>query len=75
MARLTMREARRQARALGLRIRSTGWDDYRVYWPEEARDSERGYFTPDLDDALDTARAMAAERQRDEYRARLGTVA
>lgn len=65
---ITMREARAKARALGLRIKSTGWDDYRVYWPEEANDSERGYFTPDLQDAIDTAHAMAAERAAKQQR-------
>lgn len=58
----TMREARRKLRALGLRIKSTGWDDYRVYWPEDANNRETGYFTPDLQDAIETAHAMAAER-------------
>jgi hypothetical protein len=62
MAKLTMREARATIRATGLRIKSTGWDDYRVYWPEDAKQTERGYFTTDLEDAIDTAKAMAAER-------------
>lgn len=62
MAKLTMREARAAVRAVGLRLESTGWDDYRVFHIDDRNNEDRGYFTPDLEDAVDTAKAMAAER-------------
>lgn len=59
---LTLAQARRDVAALGLRIQPTGWNDYRVHWPKDRRNNEAGYFTNDLQDAIDTARAMASER-------------
>lgn len=69
MSATTMRQARAAIRALGLRVRATGWDDYRVFWPEDLNFADRGYYTTDLDDAIDTAKAMAAERARRNHEA------
>lgn len=59
---VTFRQAKAQIEALGLRIERTNAndDEVRVHWPK-AKAGE-GYFTEDLFDAIDTAKAMAAER-------------
>jgi hypothetical protein len=55
---MNLSQARKEIKALGLRITRTDFDEYRV---AEFPDREASaYYTPDLDDALDTARAMAA---------------
>lgn len=60
-ATITLAQARRDITALGLRIKPTGWNDYRVYHPHEQR-ADLGYFTDDLADAIATARAIHAAR-------------
>lgn len=55
---MTYTEAKRIVKALGLRITKTDYDEYRVALASDAEAS--AYYATDLDDAVDTARAMAA---------------
>jgi len=69
-ARLTLRYVRDQLRDLGVTIKKDEAGDFVVRIKGSPPD--HGYFTRDLRDALDTGRAMAAEKQRNENLARLG---
>lgn len=59
---LTLRSAREHLRSLGMALIKTEWDDYRVRFVGDPPGN--GYFTNDLEDAVQTAKAMYAQRQR-----------
>jgi|KBSMisStaDraftv2_1062788.scaffolds.fasta_scaffold3539460_1 hypothetical protein len=54
-------DAKREVRDLGMVLKRTEFDDFRVTFRGE-RDPDAGYFANDLDDAVDTAWAMFEER-------------
>jgi len=54
---MTMTKARSIARNLGLTIKKTDWDDFRVNYRGGVEDT--AYYTDDLEDATDTMVAMA----------------
>lgn len=68
--RLTQAYVRDQLRPLGVSISKRQENEYHVR--VIGSPAGEGYFTPDLRDALDTGRAMAAEKQRNTNLARLG---
>lgn len=73
---MTKAQAKEAAQALGMSvIWSAEWREFRVSYPLEhymgqgltrldaiARREDQACYTPDVDDALDTARAMATAR-------------
>lgn len=60
---MTLREAQAQAREYDMTLRKTVHNEYRVAFAEDKHESEdAAYYTTDLDDALNTARAMRDAR-------------
>lgn len=53
---VTFTAAKNRIQAMGMRLTNTGWGDYRVAF-RHAKPGD-GYFTTDLQDAIDTAAAM-----------------
>lgn len=68
--RLTLRYVRDELRELGVTVKKDQAGDFVVRIKGSPPD--HGYFTRDIRDALDTGRAMAAEKQRNMNLARLG---
>jgi len=58
--RMTVAEARKAIQALGLTLRYLG-GEYRVDFRYSHRQHDTAYYTNDLEDAVGTARLMAAE--------------
>lgn len=54
---MTYTEAKRIVKALGMRLTRTDYDEYRIAYASNAEAS--AYYATDLQDAVDTARAMA----------------
>jgi len=63
---ITQAEARAFVQSLGMTFRKIERNEYRVaYHPSTMRDNEpSAYYTGDIEDAVDTAYAMAAHRDR-----------
>ena len=65
MARITFKAAHADLRALGIVLARTGEPgEFRVALANRPARTAQGYYTTDLQDALDTGRAMAAEHLR-----------
>jgi len=63
---MTLKEAKKIVKDLGLRLDyDSALREYTVYTPYHARDA---YYTDDRQDAVDTARAMAATKLNTEPR-------